>query len=177
MLTYKIYKTGTTFGPLTLDARVHEKEEGILHLADPPLNAADLTAEELNQLPTTQYTRFDVIYSEQDVTDNDWEWRWNGTAFVQLTGSELTETQTFLSDCKTMWQARNQWFKGAPADVVQETNWANLTTQHKKVIMGAGIPNFTEADWDALGYDDLTYLGADYNYPFSTWDKVKKFIL
>ena len=72
-----------------------------------------------------------------------------------------------------MWAARKAKLRDLKVQVVLENDWANLSRQHKKIIVGAQLEDFTESDWEALGLGDEHYIG-DYNYNLSIWERIKR---
>jgi len=174
MFTYVIFPSGITFAGVDFGQRIFQKDTGVSYLADPPSNAGELNAAELNALPTIPFGNNEVVYSETDVPKHQWlKAVWNGTDFEAA--GNISEVTTFLSQAGSMWDDRKAMIKTLQTAVIAEVDWANFTDQHKKVILGATWRHFGEPDWTAVGLDDLDYIG-DYNYSLNAWDKVFNYL-
>jgi len=170
MFSYLIIKP-VSFGGIDMTGRVYAKNSGIAWLGDFPEGYKEMSAAELNNLPAQNFDRFEVVFSETSVPKGEFlEWIWNNTDFQKLTGPTLAEIQTFTVNAKQMWSDRIGMIQSLQVQVLNAADFASLSKQHRKLLLGATWKNFTETDWDAVGLDDSGYVG-DYNYTLQQWMK------
>jgi hypothetical protein len=180
MFTYQVFLGGTNFAGINMSGRINLKQKGIawldVHL--PPRQLEEMTAAELNQLPTKSFPNVGIVFTEQNISRDEflyWKWNIDQGQFIKLTGADLTEAETFRANARQMWIDRNAAFNDIKRQIVLENDWGNLTIQQKKVLVGAEMKDFTPNDWEALNLGDENYIG-DYNYVYSIWLRLKRLL-
>jgi len=174
LFTYRVFAAGTTFAGFNIQGRIYDRVPGVAYTKEPV--SALTTAAEANQREFFTMEKFGIVVSEQDIPHAEFLiWRWTPAShtFQRIPQKDIDDLATFATKAKAMWAARRAWIADARL-IILTAKWDDLTAQHRKILLGATIRDFTETDWDAVGLGDVGFVG-DLNLSVSAWDVVREF--
>jgi hypothetical protein len=128
--TYRVFKSGETFGTLSLADRIKDKAEGLTYLVDPVDPSFD---GDPNVLDVLDMGHCYVVFSEQDIPQADFcKVKWNGMDLEYVPAGQQAFIDNFLASARQMWIDRKAKINELMVEILNEDDWGNLSRQHRR---------------------------------------------